>query len=706
MFEPTSPLDRITATSLSRRTWLSTTSALAALFGLDRARSQSPKDSGSAGRPPATLSNQAGSLVDSQARADGPAHFAFAPVAASHDDAVRVPAGYRCRVFFPWGTPVRPGGPEWTPRASAADQREQAGMHHDGMAFFPADPRWNAATCTLEGSSTRGFLAINHEYTDEGLLHPDGVQPWTADKVRKSKAAVGVSILAIEKTDGEWHIRSGRRVTGHDRIEIAGPARGHALLRTHGAFDQAYEKDGTATDGTFANCANGRTPWGTYLTCEENVQDYFARTPKSGRSGGEMDAAERIVERRFARYGIGAAESYVPGWRSTYGWDRFDPRFDADKVEYRNHCHRYGWVVEIDPRDPDRPPCKRTALGRFRHENAAVVVAPDMRVVVYMGDDARFEYVYKFVSTKAFEPELEGDDDAARARKREHNWTLLDEGKLYVARFDSGDTGRWLELSVDDPAIAHGGEFGSQPEVLVFARRAADLVAATKMDRPEWIAADQDARTRQVRNVYVSLTNNSKRGVPGNEGPTPANPRADNIYGHIARFRETGGDPTATTFQWSLFVLCGYRKSGLADRRGNIKDAPGCADQDFASPDGLTMDPRGGVLWVQTDVSTSLLQETPFEKLGNNQMLAIDVATGEARRFLTGPRGCEITGVAFTPDCRTMFVNIQHPGELAESFGDPKTPTAVSKWPNGDHDGRPRSATLVITRDDGQPIGT
>ena len=623
----------------------------------------------------------------------------------STKDSVVVPKGYRARTFFPWGTPVHPTAAGWKRASSAEDQRQQAGMHHDGMAFFPVDARWDVEQGQLDGSSTRGFLAINHEYTDEGLLHEDGVANWSEDKVRRSKASVGVSIIEVEQQDGEWRILDGRRVTAMDSLEVRGPARGHTLLESPASEDPG-DRDGTTIEGTFANCANGQTPWGTYLTCEENFQDYFARSTPGVDEVVRMTRAQRLAEGRLRRYGIGGPYRLVPDWRSSYGWDQFDERFDADQPQWRNYSNRYGWVVEIDPRDPDRKPVKRTALGRFRHENAAVAVAPDGRVVVYMGDDARFEYIYKFVSAQKFDPELPTDDEAERRRKREHNWGLLDDGTLYVARFDEGDTGRWLPLTIDNPTIRASGMFADAAEIAVFARHAADLVEATKMDRPEWLTVDRDSKTGEVDHVYVSLTNNSSRGAPGAEGANPANPRVDNIYGHIVRWRETGGDPTATTFQWSLFVLAGYHGHAVAEQRGTIKPAPGSRAQDFGSPDGLMMDPRGAVLWVQTDVSFGLQDQRPYKPLGNNQMLAIEVATGEVRRFLTGPRGGEITGLAFTPDCRTMFVNVQHPGETSGSFSNPDDPLAFSRWPSGGQDGRPRSATVIVTREDGGEIGS
>src|SRR5262245_54907599 len=366
-------------------------------------------------------------------------HHAFKPVPLSTDDAVRVPDGYVCKALVPWGTPLQAGAP-WGIADGEAQQRAQTGMHHDGMAFFPAD-----------GSSTRGILAVNHEYTDEGLLHADGLANWKAAKVAKSKAAVGVSIVQLEFALGEWQVRGGSRITALDRIDISGPAKEHRLLQTTSGGEK-WEQTGTAVEGTFGNCANGVTPWGTYLTCEENFPDWFAYTKPTPAAVEAMEPAAKLAAKRLERYLFGEPVKTVVGdkakelnWRSGYGW-HLDPRFDLDVAASRNHSNRFGWVVEIDPSNPTRR-CKRTALGRFRHENAATVVAPDGRVVVHLGDDARFEYIYKFVSKERFEP---GNSD--------HNWKLLDEGTLYVARFDAGGKGQWLELSPEVPAIKASGE--------------------------------------------------------------------------------------------------------------------------------------------------------------------------------------------------------------------------------------------------------
>ena len=552
----------------------------------------------------------------------------FAPIPPSAEDRVVVAAGHRAQVLVAWGDPVgaMAGAPAFRRDAanSAADQALQAGMHHDAIEYFDLPYR--------SGSSRRGLLAINHEYTDDGLLHPDGMRTWTAEKVRKSMAAHGVSIVEVERASEAWRVvrpsRYARRVTGSTPMRIAGPAAGHPLLRT------AADAEGVRVLGTLNNCGGGITPWGTYLTCEENFDGYFVH-------GG-------AVPQELRRYGVRAKGA-------GYRWHEHEERFDA--ARHPNEPNRFGWVVEIDPYDPAAVPAKRTALGRFKHEAAIVVLADDGRVVVYMGDDERFEYIYKFVSADRYDP-----------KDRAANGNLLDRGTLYVARFLENGGGLWVPL----PATA---------EALVHTRLAADAAGATPMDRPEWIAVHP-----VTREVYVALTNNSQRGEPGRPGPDAANPRARNVYGHIVRWREQGGDPAATKFHWNVFVLAGEEKG-------------------FGSPDGLWFD-RRGVLWIQTDVASGALNRGPYAKLGNNQMLAADVWSGELRRFLVGPNGCEITGATQTPDGTTMFINVQHPGEPAAERSDPDNPRAVSNWPDHAPDGRPRSATLAIWREAGGAVGS
>jgi uncharacterized protein len=575
----------------------------------------------------------------------------FQGIPASSADALVVPPGYGAQVLFAWGDPIS-DGPAFRPDASndTADQLRQGGMHHDGMHYFPlgAGP----------AASSHGLLAINHEYTDDGLLHPDGMRTWTVDKVRKSQAAHGVSVIEVRRAGDRWAVvrpsRYARRITAATPMTLDGPAAGHPWMRTEA------DPAGRRALGTLSNCAMGYTPWGTYLTCEENFQFYFVNRSDT------VPAGQR-------RYGITG--------RSGYRWHEFDERFDA--ARHPNEPNRFGWVVEIDPFDPARPPVKHTALGRLKHEGAALAVARDLRVVFYMGDDERFEGVYKFVSRDPHVPH----DRAANA-------DVLAHGTLYAARFDPDGTGTWLELAPGRNGLDAGVGFPGPAEICIETRRAAEIAGATRMDRPEWLTVHP-----QTGEVYCALAYNESRGRDGRPGADAANPRADNVFGHVVRWRERGGDPTAVRFDWDVFLLCGDPASQEESRRGTVRgDA-------FGVPDGLWMDGRG-VLWIQTDVPTASLHRGPFAAMGNNQMLAADPVTREVRRFLTGPRGCEITGATGTPDGRTLFVNVQHPGETPSDRSDPANPKAISDWPDGPAGGRPRSATVAIRRLDGGLIGT
>lgn len=580
--------------------------------------------------------------------ASGGSLLGFKGVPPGVGDALVVPEGYVADVIAAWGEPVGIAGqmPPWKPDAShsAADQAVQMGMHHDGIQFYPLD------------GSTRGLLAMNHEYTDEGLLHSDGWTDWTAEKVRKSQAAHGVAVIEVEFREGRWRMvrpsRHARRFTAFTPFAVQGPAAGHRLMRT------AADPAGRTVLGTLSNCASGKTPWGTYLSGEENWAFYF--------DGGEaIDADQK-------RWGLRKA--------SASRWAAYDERFDARR--HPNEFHRFGWIVEIDPLDPRSTPVKRTALGRAAHEGAWVAVTRDARAVVYSGEDARFEYIYKFVSRDRIAP------GGAKANRE-----LLDHGTLYVARFDGDGTGRWLPLVHGRGPLTAANGFADQGEVVIKARQAADRLGATKMDRPEWLAIDQ-----QSGEVYCSLTNNSARGAEGMPGVDAANPRARNTMGQIIRWREDG-DFDGETFRWDHLVLAGDPANDRPEARGNVKgDIFGC-------PDGLMLDARG-VLWIQTDAGPTQMHKGEFERIGNNQMLACDRRTGEIRRFLTGPTNCEITGAAMTPDGRTLFVNVQHPGEAPGYRNDPAHPAKYSNWPDDLPGGRPRSATVVIRRRDGGVIGT
>jgi len=578
----------------------------------------------------------------------------FKGVPVSTADAVIVPEGYSASVLYAWGDPA--GNPAGSPAFrhdatnTADEQALQAGMHHDGIHYYPL-PYGSS-------NSTHGLLAINHEYTDDGLLHPGGFADWSVEKVRKSQNAIGASVIEVRLQQGRWQIvrpsKYARRVTAASPIRISGPAAGASGMRT------MFDPSGVDALGTINNCAHGYTPWGTYLTCEENWDMYFTNS-------GTLTPDHR-------RQGI------RPKGRGNR-WDEFDERFDAGK--HPNEPNRFGWVVEFDPCDPQSKPVKRTALGRFSHEGAWPAVAGDGRVVIYMGDDRAFEYIYKFVSR-----------DAWNRNDRGANRDLLDRGTLYVARFHEDGSGEWVELTHAKNKLTSATGFEDQADVLIRTRSAADTVGATRMDRPEWIAVHPG-----TNEVYCTLTNNSGRGTPQIPGLNAANPRANNVFGHIIRWREESNDPASLKLKWDIFALAGDPQHPDADKRGNIKgDA-------FGSPDGLWFD-DGGILWIQTDVSTSTLGKGHYERLGNNMMLAADTGTGEIRRFLTGPRGCEITGVIITPDRRTMFINIQHPGESPSERSDPKNPTAISSWPDGAAGGRPRSATITIRRQDSGVIGS
>lgn len=578
----------------------------------------------------------------------------FTAIPMDSADRLVVPPGYVAMALASWGEPVGLPGhmPAWRPDAgnTADEQAAQMGMHHDGIHYFP-----------LEGSR-RGVLAMNHEYVDDGLLHTDGLRTWSAEKVRKSQAAHGIAVIEVERgAGGGWRMvrpsRYARRITATTPFAIGGPAAGHPLMRT------AADPAGRTVLGTFNNCASGITPWGTYLSGEENFRNYFA-------AGSSPDAHQR-------RWGLGRT--------SFYRWTEHDERFDA--VKHPNEPNRFGWVVEVDPMDPASTPVKRTALGRAAHEGAWVAVTKDGRAVVYSGEDARNEYIYKFVSRDRIRPA--GNGLTAAQANRE----LLDHGTLYVARFDAGGTGAWMPLVHGQGPLTAANGFADQGEVVVKARQASDALRATPMDRPEWLAIDPFSGT-----VYCTLTNNADRGKAGMPGPDAANPRAGNTHGHIIRWNE-GGDFDGTTFRWDHLVLAGDPAQARPEAKGNIRGDL------FACPDGLAFDARG-ILWIQTDAHATQMNRGEFANIGNNQMLACDVATGEVRRFLTGPVNCEITGMTMTPDGRTMFVNVQHPGETPSDRSDPDDPQRFSGWPDYAPGGRPRSSTVVIRREDGGVVGT
>jgi secreted PhoX family phosphatase len=565
----------------------------------------------------------------------------FKAVPASSADTIVVPEGYEWSRLISWGDPILPGGVPFDEgsRGTGATQALAMGDNNDGMSFFPID-------------DTRGVIAVNNEYTNIEWLYPSG-KPETADDVLKGQNAHGVAIFEVVQRNGRWQLdangQRNRRITANTPMTLTGPVAGTDAVKT------AADPSGTRVLGTINNCANGMTPWGTFLTCEENFNGLF------GASGEYTPSAEQ------KRYGLNQKD-----WG--YGWPQYDKRFDLSQEP--NEANRFGYVVEIDPMNPNSTPKKRTALGRFKHENAEVVINKDGRVVVYMGDDERGEHIYKFVSAAKYDPS-----------NQRANRDLLENGRLFVARFEAKEgqmkgVGKWVELAPGKNGLSAANGFATMADVLVNTRLAATVVGATTMDRPEWVAAHPNGR-----DVYVTLTNNKYRGVRPNQPVDGANPREKNPYGHIMRWAPTGGDHLAEGFTWDLFALAG---NPVVHRRGLLGGTPNInAGNMFNSPDGLAFDVDGR-MWIQSDGNYS--NKGDFEGMGNNQMLAANPVTGEIKRFLTGPVACEITGLSFSPDRKTMFVGVQHPGE-------DKKP---STFPLG---GVPRSTIIAIWRKDGGVVG-
>ncbi|WP_033073459.1 PhoX family protein [Sphingopyxis sp. MWB1] len=527
--------------------------------------------------------------------------IAFTPVAANQADRVTVPEGYTVDVLLKAGDSIESGTP-WSGSFPTADQAEKwAGGNHDGMEYFPlpnTDP------------NVGGLLAINFEYPDFNILMNGSYNAATATAEQKALAlsAVGIGVVEVAKgSDGKWAVKAGssynKRYTGNSSYRAGGPAAG--LLSG-------------SIKGMLNNCASGRTPWNTYLTCEETTDNYL----------------------------------------------------DPTQPE-----QNYGWVVEIDPLRELAPPTKRTAMGRFSHENVAYMANSDRRVAFYMGDDSTPGCIYKFVPDRAFS-----------TSNRAANTDLLDYGTLYVARFNADGTGEWRALVVGQNGLTAGAQdpgnvsqsttppapttvnFNNQADVLINCQSAARVAGGTVMDRPEWLTVAPDNSA-----VYCTLTNNSRRQVTD-----PANPRKTNLHGHIVKFVEDGNSPLATKFKWDIFLLGGSPTLAEEHLKGDIKGDP------FSSPDGLRIDPQGR-LWVQTDASTSSSTTSVF---GNNSMYYVDQVTKESKRFLVGPVGCEITGLAYTQDLKTFFINIQHP---------------TGDWPVAGQ--KPRSSTIVVSRTDGKPVG-
>ncbi|WP_108837830.1 PhoX family phosphatase [Tateyamaria sp. Alg231-49] len=562
--------------------------------------------------------------------------FAFEQLPIQTDGTVHVPEGYTWDVLVRWGDPLFSDAPAFDPTTGIPTEGSDRvfGENTDGMELFKV--------------GNHELLVVNSEYVNPkyNLAHTNDGMPTSAGDVLRLQNFQGVSVMEVTEGENGWEVvvdsPFNRRIHHNTPMVIDGPAAGHDLMKTQA------DPTGTASLGTFNNCGSGRTPWGTYLTCEENFNGYFGTT--------EEPTLDDAHVAGFSRYGVNTEVD-----TNRYNYHGFDARFDISKNP--NEPHRAGYIVEIDPADPESTPVKHTALGRFKHENAAYALAPDGRVVVYMGDDERGEFMYKWLSRDKYVP---GGDTS----------TLLSEGQLFVAKFNMDQSGEWVALTPEATGM-------NAPEIAIFSRMAASAVGATTMDRPEWIAVNPTAVEG-----YCCLTNNKNRGVKPNAGgdDTSANgpnPREVNNYGQIVRWRPSGDNHASSTFDWDLYVMAGNptNQEGAYKGSSNINEG-----NMFNSPDGMQFDTTG-IMWIQTDGNDD--NEGDFEGMGNNQMLAGDPVTGEIRRFLTGPNGSEVTGLTWSSDRRTMFVGIQHPS---------------APFPDGEGS-LPRSSIVVVKRTDGALVG-
>ena len=688
---------------------------------------------------------QGNSAFESTTVTVNPAQLGFDAVAKNRADIVTVPAGYSVTVMTRLGDPLTDAVPDYSNNGTDTNFAQRIGDHGDALHYYGLS---NTGTRD-DAASTRGLMVQNHENLNVQYLHPAG-PTLTAAGARPAAEAIkeieahGLSISEYTQNSPWSYVRSSpfnRRITPNTPVVFNGPVRGSDLLKT------VADATGTVGTGTINNCANGTTPWGTNLTCEENWAGYFRRD-NSGDGTDNLARSERELT-ALRRYGVSSTSG-------NYRWSSAGPeavfqRWDARAkgadalADYRNEPNKFGWVVETDPYDPASAPRKRTALGRMGHEGAWLgKLTPGQKVAVYMGDDSRREYLYKFVSDTGWSADdAQSDDRLAMGDK------YFDRGTLHVARFNDDGTGQWLPLIFGQvpnrTATGSAPEyvFESQADILVDTRLAADAVGATPMDRPEWTAVNP-----QTGEMYLTLTNNnaSLRPLDGTDAANPrhyadpklrpgftdSDPNAQynqqygNANGHILRLRENGDDTGATSFRWDIYLFGADSRQADPD---NVNITGLTAENDFWSPDGLWFSRASNaagqvrpLLWIQTD-------DGAFTDVTNNQMLAAlpgmvgdggaltitnvatdgttaqqDTFAGAAatpatlRRFLVGPVECEITGVDTTPDGRTLFVGIQHPGE----DGEPDAPT--SNWPQsqtGDASGRPRSAIVAITKDDG-----
>ena len=666
----------------------------------------------------------------------------FGAVNKSLADVVTVPAGYTATILYALGDPLRAATPAYKNDGTDTDFENRAGDHHDGMEWFGLSATGTPSTTATD----RGLLAINHEATTDEtrssfFIHASGgtsTLPRPVDETDKEMAIHGISVVEIKKSGSTWAYVADSafnfRIVPNTEIDIGGPLRGNALAITK------YSPTGTVTRGTLNNCGTGKTPWGSFVTGEENWSGYFFRVATDNAVRGNDKSVTALN-----RYGRAQGAASRHGWETASADDRH-MRFNISRSgvsvdgsdDYRHEMNLQGYIVEIDPYTKTKKAVKRSALGRFAHESAAFSIpVVGQPIAAYMGDDSRNEYIYKFVSTAVWSAA-----DATPTDRLATGAKYLDQGKLFVAKFNADGSGQWIELSMTNPTVRDytGYPFADQADICVNARLAGDAVGATKMDRPEWCSVNP-----KNGEVYFALTNNSNRRVDPTGGsqlvPDSANPRAysdirggtstnsGNPNGHILRLKEGTGGASATAFTWDIYVFAA--ETSAATGTVNLSNLTG--DQDMSSPDGLAFSPTTGICWIQTDdgaytdvTNCMMLAAIPgqvgdgakrtlsYARSGGGT-LTVDTYVGATptadnlKRFLVGPKDCEITGIADTPDGKALFVNIQHPGE-GTRMADVTDPTKyTSQWPSNAGYGagkRPRSATIVITKNDGGVIGS